>query len=55
MHRRHIRVEVVRREPIDRQRLVRAVVEAVRTRQRQRAAVEQAGEPKENPRKAQDE
>jgi hypothetical protein len=37
----HIRLEVIRREQIDRRRLVRALVEAVRARQRQQTAEEQ--------------
>jgi hypothetical protein len=42
MRKHQIRLEVIRREPIDRQRLVKALVEAVRALQRQRAAEEQA-------------
>jgi len=42
-----IRLEVIRREQIDRRRLVRALVEAVRARQRQLAAQEHAGNGRE--------
>ena len=37
MGKHHIRLEVIRREQIDRRRLVRALVDAVRARQRQQA------------------
>src|SRR5829696_4088367 len=40
MGKQQIRLEVIRRESIDRQRLVRALIDAVRARQRQRAAAE---------------
>lgn len=40
MRKHQIRLEVIRREPIDRQRLVRALVEAVRAR-KQRSATDQ--------------
>lgn len=46
-----IRLEVIRREQIDRRRLVRALVEAVRARQRQLTA----GEHEKNAREARDE
>ena len=41
MRKHQVRLEVIRREPIDRKRLVKALVEAVRALQRQRADEEQ--------------
>ncbi len=42
MRKHQIRLEVIRREPIDRQRLVRALVEAVRARKQQLVTDKQA-------------
>jgi len=40
MNKYHIRLEAIRREQLDRRRLVRALVEAVRAHQRQQVAEE---------------
>jgi hypothetical protein len=46
MRKHQIRLEVIRREPIDRQRLIRALVETVRARKRLSAESQAEGQDK---------